>query len=385
VRIGIDNISPGQSTSKQAPGGMRIYLESLLNEFAIQRPNYQFILFTPTWTDSLCETLPANVQIVKLSGVPISRPLRIIYQQTAFIAAIAHQRLDVLFATATVAPLLVKVPVVLAVQFLQFYKMPEAYGWFRTAYLRLMLPLSLKKAVRAIIFTEHSKHDLVRYTRVSPDKVSVIPHGLSKDTWSLAKATDDAPYRQIGLSLTGDRPYIVYVSSTYGYKNHIRLIRAFALFKLQTKLPHVLLLIGSEVSVSFDRLKTVARECNVLKDVVIAGRLDHHQALATYLCADLAVIPTLYETFGYPVLEAMAIGCPVVTSKGGSMAELAGDAAVLVDPLDEKSIAYGIECALNDQSLRQSLIVRGRQRAEEYTWERNAARVLEILEEAGRV
>src|SRR5712691_6146276 len=82
VRIGIDNISPGESTSRHGPGGMRMYLQSLLTEFADQRPGSHFVLFTPTWADPLLETTPSNVEVVRLSGVPLHRSLRIFYQQT---------------------------------------------------------------------------------------------------------------------------------------------------------------------------------------------------------------------------------------------------------------------------------------------------------------
>lgn len=384
MRIGIDNISPGQSTGRQAPGGMRMYLQALLREFAIQAPHHQFVLFTPTWGDPLLEPMPTNVEVVRLLGVPVSRPWRVVYQHTGLAAAIARRRLDVFFATATVVPLPIAVPVVLTVQFLQFYEIPEAYGRFRAAYLRCILPLSLRKATEAIIFTEHSKRDLVRWTGVPSEKVHVVPHGLSRDIWRVAGVAQDGPERRVGVELTGGQPYILYVSSTYGYKNHARLIRAFGLLKRRTNLSHVLLLVGSEVNVSFAELRSVADQAGVSEDVIFSGRLDHHLTAATYLGADLAAVPTLYETFGYPVVEAMACGCPLVISNVGSMAELAGDAAVLVDPFDEESIADGMIQVLVDLPLCQSLIMRGRQRAKEYTCERSAAQTLTILEKAGQ-
>lgn len=384
MRIGIDNISPGQSTGRQAPGGMRTYLQSLIAEFAVRAPQHQLALFTPAGADPLFDSLPLSVEQIRLRRVPVRRPLRILYQQSGLVAAIARQRLDVFFATATVAPLLSPAPVVLTVQFLQFYAVPEADIGTRTAYLRNMLRLSLSKAVRAIIFTESSKQDLIRWTGVPAEKVCVVPHGLSQDIWDLADAAQDAPERQIGPTLSGGRPYVLYVSATYGYKNHARLIRAFGLLKRRTRLPHALLLVGSEVSVSFAELREVARQSGVIEDVIFAGRLEHNNAVAaTYLSADVTVVPTLYETFGFPVLEAMACGSPVVTSNMGSMAELAGDAALLVDPMDEESIAHGIEQVLSNSELRRELIVRGRQRAKEYTWQHSAARTLEILEAAG--
>jgi glycosyltransferase involved in cell wall biosynthesis len=384
LRIGIDNISPGESTGRNAPGGMRLYLKALLSGFAAQAPHHEFVLFTPTWADSLLESVPPNVDIVRLPGVPISRTLRSLYQQTALVAASIRHCLDVFFATATVAPLLMTTPVVLAVQFLQFYEFPESFGRLRTAYLRLMVPLSLQRARKAIIFTEHSKRDLVHLTGVAEEKVCVVPHGLSEEVWASSKVPPSSPERIKGRALVGGRPYIIYVSSTYGYKNHLRLIRAFGILKQRMNVPHALLLIGSEVGVSFEMLRAEAESAGVRSDIVITGRLDQDVVASAYLGAEMAVFPTLYESFGYPAVEAMLCGCPLVASNIGSVRELAGNAAFLVDPYDEISLAEGMELVLSDASLRQSLVERGRERAREYTWERSARETLAILEQVGR-
>ena len=383
MRIGIDNIAPGESTGRSGPGGMRAYLQSLLMNFATQAPQHQYMLFTPDWADPLLDELPPNVEVVTLPGVPLSRIRRSIYQQTALPAALNRHRLDVFFATATVAPLACRAPVVLAVQFTQFYQWPTAYGRFRTAYLKLMLPLSLRKARQSIIFTENAKDDLIRWTGVSSTKVQVVPHGLSNTLWHVADLPVDAPEQAIGASLTGGRPYILYISATYGYKNHDRLIRAFGLLKQRHRIPHVLLLVGSEVTVSFASLQAIAAEVGVADSVIFTGRQpSHDRVMSTHLGATMAVVPTLYETFGFPVLEAMACGCPVVTSNCGSMAELAGEAAILVDPYDIESIANGIAQLLQDSALRQSLIERGRKRASVFTWKQSATLTLQVLERA---
>jgi len=385
VRIGIDNISPGEATGRRGPGGMRLYLQSLLTEFSGHAPQHQFILFTPDWADPIVDSLPANVQVVGLPGVPMNRVQRIVYQQIVLPFVVLRQKLDVFFATATVAPLLSVVPVVLAVQFIQFYQWPGAYGRARTAYLKVFLPLSLRKARRAIIFTETAKQDLVRWTGVPANKVSVVPHGLSQDIWRLAQLRPDALEYKVGLSLTNGRPYFLYVSASYGYKNHSRLIQAFSVLKKRCRVPHILLLVGSEEAVSFSKLRTVAAQAGVADEVIFVGHLDPHERVsATYLGADVAVIPSLYETFGFPALEAMACGCPVVTSNSGSMAELAGDAAVLVDPYDINSIADGMERVLTDSTLRRRLVERGRERVKMYTWQRSAEQTLRLLEEAAR-
>ena len=382
MRIGIDNVSPGEATSRQAPGGMRAYLCSLLRELTALAPQHEYILFTPAWADPLLEAPPTSLTIVPLAHVPGGRAFRVLYQQSVLAAAITRARLDVFLSTATIAPLAASPPIVLVVQFLQFYAMPEAYGRVRTAYLRLMLPWSVRRARRAIIFTNWAKQELIRRTRVPADKVSVIPHGLDSDILRLANGDHSIEPDHPGLILTGGRPYVLYVSATYGYKNHLGLIRAFARAKLGTPLPHALLMVGSQVHVSFSDLRAEAERAGVSKDVIIAGWVE--DAASLYLGADLAAIPTLYETFGFPVLEAMALGCPVVTSNRGSMAELAGDAAILVDPLDEAALAAAMTQVLTDGGLRQQLIARGRERVRHYTWRRTAAETLALLEGAAR-
>ena len=381
MRIGIDNISLGEATGLKGPGGMRMYLQSLLAWFSKLAPQNEYLLFTPDWADPLLDEYPPNVQVVKLTGVPKNRTARILYQQTAMPLAIARHQLDVYFATATVAPLAVKVPVVLAVQFIQFYDLPQSYSKFRTAYLKMILPLSLHKARQVIIFSESSKRDLIRWTGIPATRVNVVPHGLAQDIGCLPNFPANKSASNNNLTLTNGRPYILYVSATYGYKNHTRLIQSFGQMKQRWNFPHVLLLVGSEVTVTYSELRQVAQSVGMADDVIFAGRLDpHEQVTETYLNADLAVIPTLYETFGFPALEAMACGCPVVTSNCGSMAELAGDAAILVDPYDIESISNGMAQVLHNSELRQSLIERGRKRAASYTWKQSAAQTLRILE-----
>jgi glycosyltransferase involved in cell wall biosynthesis len=363
---------------------MRTYLESLLIEFTKLAPHHQYVLTTPDWADSLVDNVNGMVQVVRLPHVPRNRAKRIAYQQTILPRALKKQDLDVFLATATIAPLLCPAPVVLTVQFIQFYKWPDAYGRFRTSYLRKFLPASLRKAQKAIIFSEGAKRDLIEWTGVTADKVAVVPHGLP---YQFARLVDDpsalasvAPETE----LTGGRPYIAYVSATYGYKNQLRLIEAFGRMKRRTSLPHVLLLVGSAISVSYEQLRAAARHSGIAEDVIVAGRIDPAERLvAIYKGADLAIIPTLYETFGFPALEAMACDCPVVTSRIESMADLCDDAAVFVDPLDINSIADGIQKVLTDERLRASLIVAARKRARAYTWRKTAAETLQILEAVG--
>ena len=378
LRIGVDNVSTGESTSKAAPGGMRMYLKALISEFLRQNNGLTVVLFTPAWADPLFEIEPQGLEVVRLRDVPINKFARILFQQTTLASAINSHRIDAFFATATILPLLVTAPAVVAIQFIQFYSMPDTYGWFRTRYLRFMLPLSIRRSFRSIIFTSASKLDLLNYTGVPAAKISVIPHGLSKEVIDAARAPQEA--RGKGLVLTGGSPYLLYVSATYGYKNHLRLIRAFSLLKKRMRCQHKLLLVGAESGVTYDQLRVEAVAHGVGDSVVIAGRVQ--SAALLYHDAELAVIPTLYETFGYPPLEAMACGCPVAASNCGSISELCDGAAELFDPMDESAIAMSVEKVISDRDYRSTLILRGKAVSARFTWESSARATLSLLEQA---
>jgi len=128
----------------------------------------------------------------------------------------------------------------------------------------------------------------------------------------------------------------------------------------------------------------VTKRLSVEADVVCRGRVPHNQVAAFYQHAALMVMPSLHETFGLPVLEAMALGCPVVTSNLSSMPEIGGDAVELVDPYSVDSIAEGMRRVLRDADLRQEMIERGRRRAADFTREMMVARLLSVIEQVGQ-
>lgn len=381
LRIGIDNVSPGESTTRRGPGGMRMYLQEMVKGIARLAPGDTVVLLTPRGSEPLLAEPPQNVEIVEVGVVPASRPLRVLYQQTRFLGDLRKAHLDVLFATATVSPVLGKVPTVLAVQFLQFYRWPEAFGTLRTAYLRGAVPVSVRRAARVITFSESAKADLIGRTGVPPDRVAVIPHGLNSifDNGKRERATLEPEV----WDWDDGRPFILYVSALYPYKNHRRLMEAFALVKARTKLPHRLVLAGGEAGVRMVDLAKFRDELGLGADVVFTGRVGRNEDVrALYEAADALVFPSLDETFGFPPLEAMACGCPVVVSDKGACAEVVGEAGICVDVEDVDGIAAGIERVLCDAALRKRLIVAGRSRAAMYTWDRSARMTLDVLRTA---
>jgi glycosyltransferase involved in cell wall biosynthesis len=147
-------------------------------------------------------------------------------------------------------------------------------------------------------------------------------------------------------------------------------------------LPHALLLVGAEEAITAGELRQFAIEAGVGDDTFISGHLP--SVAAAYQAADVFAFPSLYETFGLSVVEAMAAGCPVVASDRGAMAELGADAVALTNPEDPEALADAIARVLTDSTHRADLVARGRTRAELFTWKRTAELTYDVLERAVR-
>jgi len=386
MKIGIDNVSTGLSTSRRTIGGMRHFLQDTVTWLEKVAPQHEYALFQPTWADPLDLENGTRVEVYKCRGVPRQRPGRILYEQTVYPTIIQKAGMDVFLGTNNVLPLRLKVPSVVVMQSLQYFDFPQVYTWPNLVYLRASVPWTLRKATGIIALSETSKQIIIEKTHVSPEKIHVIYHGLSSDMTSNCEGENYEQGQRLVRNLTQGRPYILSVSSFYWQKNLPRLVEAFAQLKQRGSLPHLLLLVGSDGPkvTRFSLLDLGARR-GVQDSVICPGIVPHSFIPAFYLNASVTVMPSLSETFGLPVLEAMSCGCPVVTSQMSTMAEIAQDCAVLVDPSNVESIADGIARVLGDTNLRNIIVTSGLARAQAFTLEAQARGYVKVLEEAVRV
>jgi glycosyltransferase involved in cell wall biosynthesis len=362
---------------------MRHLLQDTVMWLAKVAPQHEYVIFQPEWADSLELENDADFKVFVCSGVPRQRSGRIIFEQMVYPKIIERAGVDVFLGTNNVLPLLLKVHSVVIMQSLQYFDFPRIYTWPNLVYLRAIVPLTLNRATRIIALSETSKQTIVNKVHVSPEKIRVIYHGLSSDVASNCEGENYEQGCRTVHALTQGRPYILSVSSFYWQKNMPRLVEAFAQLKKRSSLPHVLLLVGSDgPKVTRSDLLRLAGQCGVQDCIICPGIMPHSFIPAFYRNASVTVMPSLYETFGFPVLEAMSCGCPVVTSQIGTMAEIALDCAVLVDPYNVESIAAGITRVLEEAGLRDDLIARGHIRAQAFTLEEQACRYIGVLEES---
>jgi len=383
MKIGIDNVSTGLSTSRRTVGGMRHFLKDIVMWLKKVAPQHEYVLFQPTWADSLDLDNGTRVEVYECRGVLRQRPGRVLYEQTVYPSMIQRAGVDAFLGTNNVLPFRLKIPSVVVMQSLQYIDFPQIYTWSNLVYLRVSVPRTLHKATRIVALSETSKQTIVEKVHVSPEKIHVIYHGLSSDVASKCEGENYEQGRRLVHNLTQGRPYILSVSSFYWQKNLPRLVEAFAQLKQRGLLTHVLLLVGSDgPKVTRSGLLDLAARHGVQDSVICPGIVPHLFIPAFYLNASVTVMPSFSETFGLPVLEAMSCGCPVVTSQTGTMAEIAKDCAVLVDPYNVESIAVGMARVLEDAGLRDDLIALGRIRARAFTLEAQARGYIRVLEDA---
>lgn len=280
---------------------------------------------------------------------------------------------SLLWSPCNTGPLAVRNQVV-TIHDCAFHDHPEGFTRRFAAWYRWLVP-RLAQRIRGIItISRFSRDRLLEYCQLPPEKITVIPQGVDP----CFHPVDEEAIADVRRKLALPERYVLYVGSLAPRKNLARLLQAW---KLVSPLhPDAsLVLVGTSSHVFRD-----AGLGSLPRSVMATGYVAEDQLAAVYGGAEILVFPSLYEGFGLPVLEAMACGTPVITSNVTSTPEVAGDAALLVDPYSEESMADGLQKLLSDAALRAQLAARGLERAKEFTWDRTAAATWKLLHETAR-
>lgn len=291
------------------------------------------------------------------------------------------ERFDVLFAPNFVPPPTRTRRLVLTVHDLAFKRFPESTPLATRRWLT-RLDRALVQAAQVIAVSEATKRDLVELYPVDPGRVTVVPHGVDRDLFRPAPSDEiEGVRRRFGIN----GPYLFFVGGIEPRKNLPRLVRGFA--RIAGEADAVLVVAGASVPWNPEGRAELAQVLagipeDLRRRIVFAGYLADRDKVALLSGAEALVFPSLYEGFGLPVLEAMACGTPVLTSNVSALPEVAGDAAILVDPLDEESIADGMKRLLDDRGLRGRLRAAGLARAGGFSWRETARKTAAVLRRA---
>jgi len=258
---------------------------------------------------------------------------------------------------------------------LNFEHYPEDIPLLNRKYYRYFFPRYARKATRIVTVSKFSRRDIVNLYDISPEKVSVVYNGANEDFKPVNNALKDETRK----NLSEGCPYFIFVGALHPRKNLARLFQAFDHFKELHRTDIKLVVVGkkkywtSEIQAAYEGMK-------YKEEVIFSGRMTAeklHKAVASALA--MAYV-SYFEGFGIPIIEAYRCDIPVVTSNVTSMPEVAGDAAVLVDPFSVKSIAEGLEKVALDTELRAELIEKGRERSKLFTWQNSADNLWSVID-----
>lgn len=266
-------------------------------------------------------------------------------------------------------------PTICTVYDLSFKAHPECHTAETRRNLNTNLAQSIKTATHVLTISEFSKREIMTHYQVPADKISIVSPGVSEKYHPQSETEVEVTLKKYGLNYG---KYLVCVGTIEPRKNLINLMQAYAQLPEAIKTQYPLVLVGGKGWLCDD----IEREMQPLladKHLVYVGYAPQQEVYDLYSGARASAYVSIYEGFGMPILEAMASGVPVLTSNCTSMPEVAGDAAILADPLDINDISQKLLLLLTDENLRSDLISKGFNRITNYTWSKSAEKLLQLL------
>jgi glycosyltransferase involved in cell wall biosynthesis len=347
-------------------GGIATYDQSLPRALADQGPDNEYHIYSPSREAiELLDLRRNNVKHhllfprTRWISVPLSFPI-----------ATAFSNLDLVHMTHVPPPISLK-PYVMTLHCFSTFAHPEFYpkglGWR----MNVLIKRGIKSARVILCVSEGLRNIAETEWKVRSDRLAVAHHGVSE---KFRPIPEDEARARVLRKYGIDRPYLLFVGVIAPRKNTARIVEAYDLYKQSSHSDARLVLAGRKwIAEDVDR---IIRQRGLQKDVIHIGHLDNNQLPELYSAAQLLVFPSLWESFGLPVVEAMACGTPVVTSRGSCLPETAGEAALLVDPYSVESIAEGIAKVIEDPDLAKALRQKGIERAKKFSWKSSALRTL---------
>jgi glycosyltransferase involved in cell wall biosynthesis len=357
-------------------GGMEVAARELIPALVQAAPDVRFTAFVNReaaaakdgpWDELLpAVTVPVNAR----NRVQWVRGEQLLLPRLA-----ARAGVDLVHSLASTAPAWGRFRRVVTVHDLIYARFPEAHAGIRDLGMRVLVPLAVRRSDCVIVDSHSTRRDLVELLGTPAERIDVVPLGIGT-----LKRCEPLPERELrGRLELGERRIALSLSAKRPHKNLTALIGALALIPAERR--PLLVLPGYATAHEAD-LRARAQAQGVERDVRFLGWLPGEELEGLWQVADAFVYPSLYEGFGLPVLEAMARGVPVACSNASSLPEVAGEAAFMFDPHDERAIAAALERLLADRSEAERLRARGLERAQKFTWERTARMTLESYRRA---
>jgi len=351
-------------------GGSEEYTVRLLTAFAEQREEHPDLDLTLFVNRSLLVAHPDLVAALPTVVAPVpgtNRVVRVGVESTWLVAQARRRRIEVMHHMGGTMPPLRPCPGLVTIHDLQPFDMPGHFSPLKRAYIRLVVPPSVRAARVVVTLTRWTQRDVVRHFDVPADRLWLVPSGIDLPPLDVDPTGLDATLARHDLV---GHPYFLYPAITYPHKNHATLVRAFA--AVAARHPEAALVLTGGFGPSEAEVAHLVADLGLEARVRRPGRVPRAELDALYRRATAVTFASRYEGFGIPVLEAMSRACPVLASDVGGLPEVIGDAGVLIAPDDVAGWASAMDRLLDDGARRQALAAAGRVRAEAFPWRASA-------------
>lgn len=358
--IGID---ASRVEEKLATGTENYSKELILSLANIdQKNNYR--LYVKENFDPILKNLPSNFEIKVIKNKKF-------WTLIGLSKEMLKNPPDILFVPAHTLPIFTPKKTLVTIHDFAWKYFPEAYGKQEIRIQKLAISRAIKKRAKIIVYSKSTFEDLIRFYRPEKKNIFFVPMGF--DSSKFSRQLND----QIDLEIS--QPYILSVGRLEKRKNTENLIRAYILLRQERKIKHKLILAGKP-GYGYDEIKKIIDQSGeIKKDILELGYVDDKKLPTLYHNASVFVYPSLYEGFGFPILEAFAAGIPVVTSNTSSMPEVADKAAILINPEKPFEIAAAISQIINKSKLAELLTTKGKKQVDKYSWKNCAEETLKVI------
>lgn len=366
MRIGVNLmfVVPGEV------GASEYLLTNLVSRMADSE--HEIVVFAARGFGDAHPLIRSRSTVVEVPWSSAAQGLRIAAEHSWLPAEARRRRLDLIHHGVGTTPFLKTLPSAVTVHDIQYRHYPENFPRLKLAWLRLNVPHSVRRCEVVTVPSEWAKKDLVASFHVDPEKVRVVPFG-SEDLFGESPSPADAVRQRYRL----ERPFFLFPARTYPHKNHRFLVEAYAPLAGEADL-----VLTGPPWFRDGEVAAAARRMGLAGSVRHVGLVPRGDLAGLYRGAAALTYPSRFEGFGAPVLEAMALGCPVLASNVTALPEVAGDAGILLDPDDLDGWRDAMARVLHDSALRDGLVEKGRRRASQFSWERSAALQLDAYRQA---
>ncbi|MCE7948471.1 MAG: glycosyltransferase family 1 protein [Chloroflexi bacterium CFX4] len=350
--------------------GTSIYAEHLIKALVeVSSDNMHYLYLNREMVNFPLPNAP-NLKRILCPVSPKNRPLRYLYEQVILPILARRHRLDVLHSLNTIAPLILPCPSVVTLHDTRFVVMSEDMSAFRRRVVIFFTASGARRARRIIADSAFAKREMIGHLALPADKIDVVPLGVQSSIEPLQGEAAAAIRAEHGIT----QPYIAAIGGGYPHKNIPRLVAAFG--QVQAEFPHQLVLIGKlPPNVTPHMLNARIHATGYVPSAHLPTLLNG---------AELFVLPSLYEGFGLPALEAQAADVPLVCSTAASLPEVAGEGAHYFDPYDVQAMAAALRTCLRDPDLRAALRAKGRANLARFDWQQTARQTLAVYQRVAR-